>query len=335
MRRCVIHRHKMPKNLHVAPRFDIWHEKYEPWSHLKRMGKLVGTGFYIPPEWYNQFRMFPPIHGNYKEEQTLNPHNRSEPTQDGHLASSEERRNLRDELSRKSRSVAAEGMRYYNLFWMRKPLDEMERQYYQCIRDGLTHDAAIKTVLRRFYETLSVKKRISAIQSEEAKLSGQFITMREAATVLGVLSQLQSEQLTPQQAATLATSQRRRVHEGGIYVASVEQREKLPTPAPTVPSSESTVASATDQATAPPATAEVAAAPKVDEGTMTAEVLMLQLEDDADHVMKIQPQKGDTLASLREKSTDGTAEMDWFAQAHDDASRANISVRSPNPKPKQ
>lgn len=174
-----------------------------------------------PPEWYNHFRMFPPINHNFQQERTLNPHNESEPTQDSTDQLSAARLALRDELARKSRLLASEGMRYYNIFWVRKPLDRMERSYYDLKRRGCAHDVAIKKVLQTFYEELTVKKRVSAIQAEEAKLSGRFITMREAVVVMNVLTQLQRESWTPQQISMLAKETHERARESGFLTAEV------------------------------------------------------------------------------------------------------------------
>ncbi|KAK7196575.1 hypothetical protein NESM_000595700 [Novymonas esmeraldas] len=223
MRRAAVCLYKLPKNTGVAPRFDTWNDKYEPWEHLRRMGRLAGTGFYIPPEWYSHFRMFPPINHNFQQERTLNPHAASEPTQDDTDRLSGERAALRDELARRSRLLASEGMRYYNVFWIRKPLDRMEREYYELQRKGVAHSVAIKRVLQSFYDELTVKKRVAAIQAEEAKLSGKFISMREATVVMGVLAQLQKEQLTPHQVTLLAKEQREKAQHGEAVVATVER----------------------------------------------------------------------------------------------------------------
>ncbi|KAG8348088.1 hypothetical protein TRVL_01073 [Trypanosoma vivax] len=223
MRRTRTGVYKMPKNMGVAPRFDTWNEQYEPWQHMRRMARLVGTGFYIPPEWYNHFRMFPPINHNFQQEKTLNPRNASEPTQDDTDTVTQERVALRDELARKSRLVASEGMRYYNIFWVRKPLDRMEKEYYNLKRKGVPHDDAMKRVLQGFYDELSVKKRIAAIQAEEAKLSGRFITMREASVVLGVLAKLHKEKLTPHQVALLAKEQKQATQTGGNLTATISR----------------------------------------------------------------------------------------------------------------
>lgn len=176
------------------------------------MGRLAGTGFYIPPEWYNRFRMFPPINHNYQQEKTLNPHNQSEPT--SHSVSLDaERAQIRDELARKSRHLASEGMRYYNIFWVKKPLDRMEQDYFELTKKkGVAHAVAIKRVLEAFYDEIAAKKRVAAIQAEEAKRSGKFISMREAVVVMSILSQIQRDQLTPHQASLLAKTQYERVH---------------------------------------------------------------------------------------------------------------------------
>ena len=81
MRQSGVLRKRYPKNYGVAPRWDIWQNQYDAWKHLKRMSRLAGTGYYIPPKWYQHFRMFPPVSANPTEEQTLNPYANSEPTQ--------------------------------------------------------------------------------------------------------------------------------------------------------------------------------------------------------------------------------------------------------------
>ena len=212
--------YKIPRNMGVAPRFDTWNEKYEAWGHLRRMAKLVGTGFYIPPEWYTHFRMFPPIQHNFTEEKTQNPFNQPEPTQQQFIPDAE-RQQLRQELAMKSRSLASEGMRYFNLFWVQKPIDQAERRYYRYRKDGLTHQEAIKKVLQDFRDEQTVKKRAQLIQAEEAKLGGKFITMREAATVLKVLAQLQAHPMAPHEYAELASGLRKESTGGQSIQCSV------------------------------------------------------------------------------------------------------------------
>ncbi|KAG5509039.1 hypothetical protein JKF63_06046 [Porcisia hertigi] len=298
MRRSSLCLYKIPKNMGVAPRFDTWNEKYEPWEHLKRMGRLAGTGFYIPPEWYSHFRMFPPINHNFQQERTLNPHNASEPTQDDTDRLSAERIALRDELSRKSRLLASEGMRYYNVFWIRKPLDRMERHYYELKRKGVAHSEAIKRVLQVFYDDLTVKKRVAAIQAEEAKLSGKYISMREATVIMGVLTQLQKEQLTPHQVTLLAKEQREKAQAGESFAATVERS--------TEPTADATQGAAEGD--------EVISA-----GTLAD---LLSMEGDLDHTaptvsykVMIHDTDHDSVNQLQEAALDHTGRSDWYTGA--------------------
>ncbi|RNF08324.1 hypothetical protein TraAM80_02913 [Trypanosoma rangeli] len=300
MRSTALWRYKMPKNMGVAPRFDVWNESYEPWQHMKRMGRLVGTGFYIPPEWYSHFRMFPPINHNFQQERTLNPRNASEPTQDDAGSLSSERIALRDELARKSRLVASEGMRYYNIFWVRKPLDRLEKEYYELKRKGVAHREAIKKVLEGFYSDLTVKKRVALVQAEEAKLSGRFITMREATVVLNVLAQLHREQLTPHQVALMAKEQREATESGSGLTATAS---RVLAPA---------VGAETEKA-----------APKESgsEEALSADSLASMLEDDhvggtgTQYQVEVKHSTCDSLRQLQEKSTDNTGSPDWYTGA--------------------
>lgn len=312
MRRSSSSLYKVPKNTSVAPRFDVWNEKYEPWAHMKRMGRIVGTGFYIPPEWYNHFRMFPPINHNFQQEKTLNPQNRSEPTQRDETSMSAERLALRDELARKSRSLASEGMRYFNIFWVQKPLDKMEREYFQLKRNGASHQVAIKKVLQSFYETLSVKKRVAQIQSEEARLSGGFISMREATTVLQVLSHLQAAQLTPQQVAELASRKGETARTGDAMIGRVERRAPAASPSATgdAAATASSAPSAATTTTAPSSAADI-----------SADALAAALEGDsqalgaaaAAYTVVVDASPNDTLQQLQSvTATEGTGQLDWF-----------------------
>jgi hypothetical protein len=298
MRRSSSRLYKIPKNMGVAPRFDTWNEKYEPWEHMKRMGRLAGTGFYIPPEWYNHFRMFPPINHNFQQEKTLNPHNQSEPTQDDTDRLSVERAALRDELARKSRLVASEGMRYYNIFWVRKPLDRMERQYYELKKKGVTHSVAIKKVLGSFYEELTVKKRVAAIQAEEAKLSGKFISMREATVIMGVLAQLQKEQLTPHQVTLLAKQHRDTTYNGEAFEATVERS------ATTAAAPESVDGSAGEAMSADSLADLLSSESEVD-GDAPATTYRVQIHDT----------RYDSVKQLQEAAADHTGNADWYTGA--------------------
>lgn len=297
MRRSCAQLYKIPKNTGVAPRFDTWNEKYEPWEHMKRMGRLAGTGFYIPPEWYNHFRMFPPINHNFQQEKTLNPQNQSEPTQDDTDHLSGERMALRDELARKSRLVASEGMRYYNIFWVRKPLDRMERQYYELKKKGVAHSVAIKKVLESFYDELTVKKRVAAIQAEEAKLSGKFISMREATVIMGVLTQLQKEQLTPHQVTLLAKERREAAYNGDAVEATVER----------------TVATAADADGADAAGEAMSADSLAD--LLSGDADVESDEPAASYKVHIHDTRHDSVRQLQEAATDGTGNADWYTGA--------------------
>lgn len=296
MRRTTSQLYKLPKNLGVAPRFDTWNEKYEPWEHMKRMGRLAGTGFYIPPEWYNHFRMFPPINHNFQQEKTLNPQNQSEPTQDDTDRLSADRMALRDELARKSRLVASEGMRYYNIFWVRKPLDRMERQYYELRRKGVAHSAAIKKVLASFYEELTVKKRVAAIQAEEAKLSGRFISMREATVVMGVLTQMQREQLTPHQVTLLAKEHRAAAFDGEAFEASVERS--------TADAAEGNAGTAGEEMSAD-SLADLLSGDAEDDGSAPVTSYRVQIHDT----------RQDSVRQLQDAAMDHTGSADWYTGA--------------------
>lgn len=205
LKRTNLHRHLEIRNKGVAPKYDTWSDKYDPWLHLRRMGKLVGTGFYIPPNWYNHFRMFPPITHSFKEEKTLNPYTVEEVTQEQFNTLTEDRKAVRDELARRSRSLAATGMRYFNIFWVEKPLDDAERQYYVLRKSsGLSHEAALKKVLGEFYESQALRRRSHMIQSEEAQMTGKFLTMREAMSVVQLLGDAQRLGLAPHQFSEIA-----------------------------------------------------------------------------------------------------------------------------------
>jgi hypothetical protein len=299
MRRTAAVCYKMPKNMGVAPRFDVWQERYEPWEHMRRMGRLAGTGFYIPPEWYNHFRMFPPISHNFQQEKTLNPHNESEPTQDGRGGMSAERLALRDELARKSRLVASEGMRYYNIFWVRKPLDNMEREYYQLKRMGVEHSEAVRRVLRGFYNELTVKKRVAVIQAEEAKLSGKFISMREATVVMSVLTQLQRDQLTPHQASLLARHQRDRVCKAETLTAAVS-RSAASEPTSDTPATAVSAPSGATESMSADILADLMAEPEV------------AAESGTQYRVEIKDVPHDSVSALREIATDGTGSPHWY-----------------------
>lgn len=277
MRRNVITLYKTPKNMGVAPRYDQWMDKHEPWEHMKRMGRLVGTGFYIPPEWYSHFRMFPPINHNFQQEKTLNPRNNPDPTSSGTNTLSSDRVAIRQELAHRSRLLASEGMRYYNLFWVRKPLDRMEKQYMDLTRKGAQHSYAMKRVLDSFYDEITVKRRVAAIQEEEAKLSGKFISMREAIAVMAILSHVQREQLSPHQAAVLAKVQKQRSHNEMPVRATLTHK----------------------------ATQE--------EYDGSPEGLGDILSQDDSPIVQLSDSDSDSLQKLRDVATDGTGEPDWYS----------------------
>lgn len=302
MRKSFLLLYKTPKNMGVAPRYDLWNEKYEPWEHMKRMGRLVGTGFYIPPEWYNHFRMFPPVNHNFQQEKTLNPHNHSEATNDPLMSSSltPERVAVRDELARKSRLLASEGMRYYNIFWVQKPLDRMEQHYLDMRRKGVQHNVAIKKVLEKFYNEITAKKRVAAIQAEEAKLSGKFISMREAVVVMNILAQLQEEQFSPHQASLLANVQRERSHNEKAFYATVEEPEAA---------SASTSSSGGNTSSA--------------SSVGSPDALADMLSDDAgsgsgmpgEMKIKIHESGAESIRGLQDAATDYTGRADWYTGA--------------------
>ncbi|ORC88053.1 uncharacterized protein TM35_000181100 [Trypanosoma theileri] len=304
MRQTVLRRYKMPKNMGVAPRFDIWNEQYEPWQHMRRMARLVGTGFYIPPAWYSHFRMFPPIQHNFQQEKTLNPHNASEPTQDGSDTLSQERVALRDELARKSRLVASEGMRYYNIFWVRKPLDKMEKEYYDLKRKGVAHSVAIKKVLQTFYDDLSIKKRVASIQAEEAKLSGRFITMREATVVLNVLAQLHREQLTPHQVTLLAKEQQEATESGSGLSANVSRAS---TPSSAAEGEKGGVPLNMDEAFSADSLSNMLSGDRTEESENANKGTQYQVE--------VKPSGRDSVRQLQGKATDHTGTSGWYTGA--------------------
>lgn len=283
---------RLPKNMGVAPRHDLWREKYDAWAYLRRMGRIVGTGFYIPPEWYNHFRMFPPIQHNFLEEKTLNPHNDSEPTQSqqDHVAAS--RRAIRDELAKQSRSLASDGMRYFNMFWVEKSLDKAERQYYNNKRRGFNHEEAIKAALEEYYSEMATKARVHLIQSEEAKVSGNFITMREAGAVLNVLTHIQSARLAPHQYGELADSIRSTANDDRLKKATIIDTSKEPAAAPL----------------APPAEKDAVGGETADGSAAAA------LHDTlaSDNTVCIEDVNADSVPRLRETATDNTGIAGWY-----------------------
>ena len=325
---------KLPRNLSVAPRYDIWNQKYEAWALLRRMGKLAATGFYIPPDWYYHFRMFPPISHNFQEEQTLNPYNDSEPTQ-SEFATESSRRALRDELARHSRGAATEGNRYMSLYWVQRPIDQMERRYWHYTRAlGFHHELAIKKVIQEYHEEKGTRRRAAMIQSEEALLSGKFVTMREAMSVLEVLKQAQTSQLAPHQYTMLAAKANKSVQEGAPFEAatvvkrtSSNQRQQVPTPAeaPTpatlaVAPSAGTVALPTDAVgaakssaptTTPTSPAAVAAeSPMVGNASALHDLLLGDVVEE--HAVEAVPNPSDTIAALKEVAMDHTGDAGWY-----------------------
>jgi hypothetical protein len=244
----------MPRNLGVAPKYDTWSDKYDAWSHLRRMSKLVGTGFYIPPAWYQHFRMFPPSTHTFKEEVTLNPHNRDHATQDAATVTSEARARIREELSRQSRTLAASGKRYFNIFWLQKPLDEAERKYYYLRREGMHHDEAIRSVLREFFQKQSVRQRVNAIHAESVKQTGKFLTMREAMSLLQVLSDAQRMRLAPHQFVEIGESASERIYSDTVKQATLHH--SVTTVDPTTAEKLSSILGASAQETATQTTAQ-------------------------------------------------------------------------------
>lgn len=284
MRRNFSFLYKTPKNIGVAPRYDVWNEKYEPLEHMRRMGRLVGTGFYIPPEWYNHFRLFPPINHNFQPEKTLNPTNRSEPTGEMSSSLSTERMSIRNELKKKSRLLASVGSRYYNIFWIRKPLDRMEKNYFDLERKGVRHDVALTKVLQTFYDELAAKKTVLAMQAAEAKISGKFISMKEAVVVINVLSQLQNKHFSPHQASLLVKHQFRRSHNEEPFHATIHKKDPLK--------------GRFEEGT---------------EGALSPDSLANFLSEDGIEVhSNIHPSKASSIAQLNDFSTDHTGAADWY-----------------------
>ena len=281
---------KMPKNLAMAPDFESWNGKYEPWAHLRAMGRLVGTGFYIPPEWYNHFRMFPP-QSSFHEEQTLNPHNEGDATQ-VRSELDETRAAVRAELGRRSRTLASEGMRYYNLFWIKKPIDEMERKYFKLTSNGASHENALKMALEEYQQQMATKKRVSAIQAEEAKLSGNFITMREASAVVGALSHMRANRFAPHHASVLSSDMRAQAALDSPLDVGSKWTEGTKTPE----------------------------APSDD---LTSESLFSFMDEDGEGSVSVTttPTKYDRVATLKEQATGGTGDADWYSGASDEVGK--------------
>lgn len=329
--------HRVPRNLSVAPRFDTWNEKYEAWPLLRKMGKLAGTGFYIPPEWYYHFRMFPPISNNFTEERTLNPHNDAEPTQ-SEIMLDATREKLRDELSRQSRGAATEGSRYFNLYWVKKPLDQMERRYWYFTRTmGFEHETSIKRVVQEYHEEKAVRRRTAMIQAEEAKLTGKFITMTEAMTVLQLLRQAQTTQLAPHQYSQLAQQTARQIEEEEPYtvetrvVTKLAPRQPAPTAAPppaaaaasdaaatssatgtAAPNATSATTAPTDAATPPPSSSSTAAASSSSSATVQSLHDLLGAETVDETVVEAVQTKADNVKKLREEAMDAAGTTQWY-----------------------
>eukprot|EP00759_Apiculatamorpha_spiralis_P053513 PhF_6_TR6228/c1_g1_i1/m.9403 len=203
LRRSIPSYRKKPRNSNVAPQYDDWWKKYDAWTVMNRMSKLVGTGFYIPPEWYQHFRMFPPPHNMAREEQThnhmANPQNQKSPY------ANETRMQVRQALAQHSRSAASAGNRYANLFWVMKPLDEMERSYYRYVSEfGYRHEEAVEKVVNEYYAKEATRTRVHSLHQEEARLSGKFITMKEGLAVIQALAHIQSSQMAPHEFAQMA-----------------------------------------------------------------------------------------------------------------------------------
>jgi hypothetical protein len=301
LRRCDVRHFKQPRNLGVAPRFDSWNEKYEAWGQLRRMARLAGTGFYIPPAWYQHFRMFPPANHNFTEEKTQNPFNQAEDTQADLSQTQTQRDALRRELGEKSRSLASEGMRYSNLFWVKKPIDEMERHYYLLTRGkGRRHDEAVRAVLQQYRERQTVRKRVHLIQAEEAKLSGGFITMKEAMSVLNVLSTIQTAKMAPYQYAEMTKKMEGVVLDAPLKTAAMvsKQRPKQQQPA-----------AAADAAAAAAGAGSSVSLLAGDAAAETAMELFESLE------VADEPLGRQGVAGLREAAMDGTADGAWYAGA--------------------
>lgn len=298
--------YKNPRNQHVAPEHDKWHAKHEAWVQLKRMSKLAGTGYYIPPAWYQHFRMFPPVHHNFNQAETENPHNAAEQTQvagDKLHEDHAQRAALRTELARHSRSAASAGNRYLNQFWVRKPIDDMEREYYSLTKThGVAHDEAIRRVIRQYHKKQAVRARVHTIQAEEARQTGKFITMREALSVMNLLQGIQSATLATHQYAEIADEARTRYSEDPMVEAAVTQRRVARAkPEPVAAADETSGAAAAADGESSDASssegATKAAAPAVD-----------VIEDDFELIEEVSmaSTSGDSLPKLREQMHDGS-----------------------------
>ena len=273
---CVLFR-RHEKNKGVAPRWDIWQNKYDAWVHLKRMSKLAGTGYYIPPNWYQHFRMFPPISHNFHEERTLNPYANSEPTQlDMEL--DEGRQKLRQELGMKSRSLAAAGNRYFSQFWIQKPLDTMERKYYDLTSNKkLSHREAVDMLLKEHQKERQTRRRVQLIQAEQAKQSGKYITMREATALMSLLHHTHS--LPGAQAAE--------------SLANTIQQQSIDAP---LKSARFALASNSQRS-----------------GSSSSDGINVTPDESEPEVFDVLSDGNDSMSTLRETATDGTGEADWYS----------------------
>lgn len=311
--------YKLPKNYHVAPAYDTWNEKHEAWVHLRKMSKLAATGFYIPPAWYQHFRMFPPTTHNFTEEKTQNPQNVGDETQtpaNKLPGYSEARKELRTQLAKHAVSAATAGNRYLNQFFVRKPIDEMEHHYNDLTRRGVSHKEALRKVLTAYREKQAVRARTHLIQSEEARLSGKFITMREAVSVMQILNTVQVERFAPQDYAHLAAETKQHyLNDPLVSAQRVTRQVKKAKPTTTADATAAPVAAA-DAAAAP---AEAATKPPVaPEATGD--------DDDTELIEEViaNPTPGDSLPKLRETARDGMETDMWY-----DGYSPNVQIDAP------
>jgi hypothetical protein len=336
MRRTALLSVRLPREMGLAPEHAKWRQEYEPWKHLRRTANLAGTGFYIPPEWYQHFRMFPPVQNQFLEEQTLNPYNDSEQTQPAADQKDALRNEIRKELGMHSRSMAAEGNRYFNIFWVEKSMDKAERSYHLYKGRGYTHTEAIRKALEEYYEEQTLKKRAHIIQCEEAKLSGKFLTMREASSMLTALSRMTTLTLAPHEFSVLAGETAEAVAttpvkrgrsrtipraveiksspatadattDGSTTTAAAPGAEPVPSPAAAdqaVAPTEAPAADATAPATSPANTAN----------DLSAFDLADILEQDASQVTVVEAVEtaGESLPKLRERSLGGVGHSGWY-----------------------
>ena len=191
---------------------------------------------------------------------------------------------------------------------MRKPIDDMEAEYWKLVRTkGFAHDAAIRHVLKQHHEKQAVRARVHAIQAEEAKFTGKFITMREAMSVLNLFNAVQEQSLQTQEYSDVAKELRDRYEDDPLMRASVETRR--------VPKAASDPAAPESDAEASPTAAEGDAEKK--EGAAKAAAAGLDAEPEFDTVQDVvvTETEGESLAKQRERMMEGSdidADAFWY-----------------------